>query len=801
MSAFGGLILTNRGRALQAKAQAGAQLQFTKVRVGDGQLGSQSIPDLTNMINTIKTLDISKLKALTDGKAVIGCVLSNSGLTAGFYWRELGVFAQDPDLGEILYCYGNAGAQAEYIPADGGADLIEKKIDVITLVGSATSVTATIEQSIIYASAQDLEEHIDNSNVHITSTDRASWNAKETPDGAQAKADAAYAAAKDYADTKETPAGAQAKATAAAASVQANLDTHKGDNSHVPHLGTTTNSSNAYTVTTTRTISDGQKFSVKFNVAASGPATLKISTDSVARLLKKPGGSDFVPKAGIYSFIRDGSNFQCLGEGGDVLAKLPNLIYNGSFENNMDGWVDPLGWDSISATAKVGIKSLKGTSIHAGGFTYTATKVPIIEGHTYYACCWVRVDAAAMSGTIAFIRIADMDAEIVAQGDDTLLTTTGKWELCSMTFEAPFTGDVHVIAVLSNPLVTFDAYRDGYMLLDLTEGYPVGGMPIKEDIDLYIKNYTGNILGEEGDFTNDSVNWEVWGGTQGISNNQLESTGNGTAINPQHTNALNVRRAPKPSLGDVYFLRARAKTNSQNCTRLGVYLYSGAAGVGIVGDGSVYSPTPGTWYELGAKCTVTQAIIDNWDTTLSFKLAHWYADAAASNGAKSFFEKAMLTKLPPGDAALSVSQLLEKYPYTSDYPGWWDKEFENTLSAGNNIFYKAGYSFSHSADPMNWHGLHYVRIKRSGVIRVSFDAYKYMGGYNEGGNVALFLNNTLIAGTERALETSAVTYIMDIFVKANDVLSIRCMEGTHVTVHVNNFCLKCAENPMALPEY
>lgn len=235
MSAFGGLILTNRGRALQAKAQAGVQLKFTSIRVGDGQVGGQAISELTDLIHTVKTLDITKLKTLSGGKAVVGGTLSNSGLTTGFYWREIGVFAEDPDLGEILYCYGNAGDQAEYIPADGGADLIEKSIDVVILVGNASNISAIIDQSLIFVSMGDFLEHTGNTIAHVTQEERETWNAKETPAGAQAKADAAETNAKAYADNVGTAAITNANnyTDQEVTKIANNLASHKNDNT--PH--------------------------------------------------------------------------------------------------------------------------------------------------------------------------------------------------------------------------------------------------------------------------------------------------------------------------------------------------------------------------------------------------------------------------------------------------------------------------------------------------------------------------------------------------------------------------------------
>lgn len=149
MAAFGGLILTNKGRALQAKAQTGVQLNFTRIALGDGELGSSSIVDLNALKNEIKSLSLTKIKTMPGGKAVIGGYFTNQELPSGFYWRELGVFAQDPDVGEVLYCYANASTNAEYIPAP-GTDIIERNIDVVTLVGNASSVTATIEESLVF---------------------------------------------------------------------------------------------------------------------------------------------------------------------------------------------------------------------------------------------------------------------------------------------------------------------------------------------------------------------------------------------------------------------------------------------------------------------------------------------------------------------------------------------------------------------------------------------------------------------------------------------------------------------------
>jgi len=240
MSFAGGIFFTNRGKVLEAKAQTGVALNFTRIGVGDGELTGQDISDLTALIHEVKSLALTSLKTLTGGKASVGGVLSNQGLAAGFYWREVGLFATDPDLGEILYCYGNAGALAEYIPAGGGSEILEKQVSIVSIVGNAANVSATIEQSLVYETPAGAQAKVDahaagqvdtasadaTKNKHVSNVLAKGWedhktaaaphSGHETPAGAQAKVDTHANAAAPHSG-HETPAGAQAKVDAHAA--------------------------------------------------------------------------------------------------------------------------------------------------------------------------------------------------------------------------------------------------------------------------------------------------------------------------------------------------------------------------------------------------------------------------------------------------------------------------------------------------------------------------------------------------------------------------------------------------------
>lgn len=159
MADFIGMTLTKRGLQLQAKAQAGTPLEFTRVAFGDGQLtGNQDIKELNALVHEMKSTLISSNKITGDGTITLSIIINNTGLATGFYMREIGVFATDPDVGEILYSVSNAGDYPDFLPAGTGNVVVEQQIDIITVVGNASNVTAVVDSSIIYVPKTDFNK-------------------------------------------------------------------------------------------------------------------------------------------------------------------------------------------------------------------------------------------------------------------------------------------------------------------------------------------------------------------------------------------------------------------------------------------------------------------------------------------------------------------------------------------------------------------------------------------------------------------------------------------------------------------
>ena len=147
MSAFPKMLLTNVGIALQAKVQSGVTLELTRIGLGDGNLNGQPISPLKNLINQTVSVPIMDGKQIINSNTLqVPGFFSNKDVQVGFWWREFGVFANDPDSGEILYAYSNAGNAGDYIPTIAD-QRIEKLIYASFTVQNAENVNITIPQS------------------------------------------------------------------------------------------------------------------------------------------------------------------------------------------------------------------------------------------------------------------------------------------------------------------------------------------------------------------------------------------------------------------------------------------------------------------------------------------------------------------------------------------------------------------------------------------------------------------------------------------------------------------------------
>ena len=170
MANWYGHSMTAAGQNLIAKVNSRElPLKFTSVKMGSGALGSRTVAALTALIESKLSLDIAETpKRSGTGRWNVTAVYNNSMIQTGFYFREWGIFAQDPDSqGEVLVFYANSGDSADFIPAFDGtgsttASYIEERLICAVAVGNAT-VTAVLSSE-QYASYDDLQDHIADAN-------------------------------------------------------------------------------------------------------------------------------------------------------------------------------------------------------------------------------------------------------------------------------------------------------------------------------------------------------------------------------------------------------------------------------------------------------------------------------------------------------------------------------------------------------------------------------------------------------------------------------------------------------------
>lgn len=152
-------IITKKGQALLAKTPSGAKVPVTRWQLGTGVLSpEQAVEDLEALVAPLNDLPISSCQASGSKTTILGQFV-NTGMSA-FVWEELGLWATDPDDGEILYAVGEARGDGEHIEA--GAEKLREFIFGMELVfDNANEVTVVIDSSLIFATKQELEGKAD----------------------------------------------------------------------------------------------------------------------------------------------------------------------------------------------------------------------------------------------------------------------------------------------------------------------------------------------------------------------------------------------------------------------------------------------------------------------------------------------------------------------------------------------------------------------------------------------------------------------------------------------------------------
>ena len=163
MAEFKRVVITRKGQALMAKLMSGSgTTHFTAIKVSDSSFNEDQLEGLTSIGNVKQTVSISKVDRTNKVAAEVEGAISNTNLTVGYYMRTLGLYAQDPDEGEILYAVTIA-SQAGYMPPFNGKTTSGAFFRITTTIGNADNLNVQVNPSAVATIGEinDLQKQID----------------------------------------------------------------------------------------------------------------------------------------------------------------------------------------------------------------------------------------------------------------------------------------------------------------------------------------------------------------------------------------------------------------------------------------------------------------------------------------------------------------------------------------------------------------------------------------------------------------------------------------------------------------
>lgn len=183
MAEWSNAIMTDVGNALQAKVNAGqTKLTFTKIKVGSGVNATNPLA-LTDVISS--KWETTNIIVKREGKIVsVDTFITNSGITKAFRMSEIGLFAKDPDKGEILYAY-LTDPEPDRMPAEGGSVVVSQELSIGMMFSNTGNVSLTVNMGAL-VNQEQLNEHNSSISSHSPITDQikailGSTNWKDVP--------------------------------------------------------------------------------------------------------------------------------------------------------------------------------------------------------------------------------------------------------------------------------------------------------------------------------------------------------------------------------------------------------------------------------------------------------------------------------------------------------------------------------------------------------------------------------------------------------------------------------------------
>lgn len=148
MAEWKNAIITNKGTALLSKLISGDVLSIVRAVSGSGYVDPDTLASQTGVTDEKQELVFAAQSYPEEGKCALPVKLTNSGVKEEYTANQIGVYAFDPDEGEILFLISQAEeGKGTDVPAESDIPGFSASWEFFIQYGQADGVEVTVDPS------------------------------------------------------------------------------------------------------------------------------------------------------------------------------------------------------------------------------------------------------------------------------------------------------------------------------------------------------------------------------------------------------------------------------------------------------------------------------------------------------------------------------------------------------------------------------------------------------------------------------------------------------------------------------
>ncbi len=168
MAEFTRLVITKRGQELLSKIISGiGGIRFTKVCTSSRQYGIEELENLVELSDVKQLAFVSNITKTSSSAIKVDVLFTNTELKEGYNMCTIGLYAVDPDLGEILYAVTIENSGYCYMPSYNGITVSGIQVGLVTVVGNTENISLEVNPAGV-VSVSILKEKIQYHNTDET---------------------------------------------------------------------------------------------------------------------------------------------------------------------------------------------------------------------------------------------------------------------------------------------------------------------------------------------------------------------------------------------------------------------------------------------------------------------------------------------------------------------------------------------------------------------------------------------------------------------------------------------------------